>query len=69
MKKNNHPFSSKNITLRGKTRTEIISMLGDNYILDDEGNMTFSIKLFILIKQKIYITFDENDIAEVVITK
>jgi len=69
MKKNNHALFSKNITLRGKTRTEIISMLGDNYILDDEGNMTFSIKVFMLIKQKIYIAFDENDIAEVVITK
>ncbi|MCD1117484.1 hypothetical protein [Chryseobacterium turcicum] len=69
MRKNNNDYISKNIKLTGKTKTEIISILGNKYVEDSEGNIIYSVRMFLFRRKKTFIGFDENDIADVVLIK
>lgn len=55
------------IQLRGKTRVEVKAILGNQYIEDSEGNMIYFVRIFLFITKKIFIEFDENDVADTVI--
>lgn len=68
MMKNNNISLPKDIKLTGRTRTQIISIMGNEYVEDTEGSLIYTLKYFLFIKKKIYIGFDENDVANVVFT-
>lgn len=69
MMKKNNVSASKDRRLTGRTRTEIISLLGNDYVEDSDGNIIYTRKIFLFITKKIFIGFDENDIADVVFTQ
>ncbi|MCI3938808.1 hypothetical protein MQX03_16535 [Chryseobacterium aahli] len=69
MMKKNKLSASKNTRLTGRTRAEIISLLGNDYVEDSEGNIIYTRKTFLFITKKIFIGFDEDDVADVVFTQ
>lgn len=68
MMKNNNNTSPELIALTGKTKKEVISILGNKYSENPEGSMIYTTRIFFITK-KMFISFNDRDIVEIVYTE
>jgi len=68
MMRKNSNTSPELIALTGKTKKEIISILGNKYSENPEGSMIYATRIFFTTK-KMFISFNDHDIVEIVYTE
>ncbi|MDQ1162733.1 hypothetical protein QE422_003101 [Chryseobacterium sp. SORGH_AS 447] len=64
MKNKRKNKTPQNIVLIGKKKAEITKILGENYTIDLDGNMVYTIRRMVFFTQRICIGFNEAGISD-----